>query len=151
MAGQVLVAHGPAHAARGTCEVAVAVGDGRDLVAQGTRKRFAAIQRFEAGKFLGTRFDAVGQLQQQARALHRRGLAPGVERAVGGRHRLVHLIDRRFAKRDQHLAGRRIEHLFGLAFAGEEGAVDQQFGGQCDVGHGGLLQREVGSSARVSR
>ena len=54
---------------------------------------------------------------------------------------------------DQQLAGGRVQHLLGFALAADEGAVDQQFGGQVDVGHGVLLagcfQRCTGSSARV--
>jgi hypothetical protein len=140
-------------AARRAGEVAEAVGDGRDLVAQRACIGLAAVQRLEARELLGARLDRVGQPQQQARALHRRRLAPGVEGAVRGRHGLVHLLDRGLGQRHQQLAGGRVQHLLGVALAAHEGTVDQQLGGQGDVGHAVLLeasgQRCAGSSARV--
>ena len=121
----IFARHGAMHVAHGAGKEAEAVGDRRDLVLEHADPRLAAIQRFERGERLGIAVDGVGELQQQRRALGRRGARPGLERLRGGFHRRVDLRGRRVGKLDDGLLGLGIDHGFWRFGAVDEFRADQ--------------------------
>ena len=126
--GQVFARHRAGHAAGRSSKKTEAVDDGRNLVFQCARIRFATVERFEARKLLGALLNRIGHFQQQARSLHWRGLAPAVERPAGAEHGLVDLLEGGLGHLHDHFARGRVEHALGLALTGHELAVDEQLG-----------------------
>ncbi|MDT4881289.1 hypothetical protein FQZ97_1171330 [compost metagenome] len=72
--------------------------------------------------------DLVGQLEQQGGALFRRGLRPGREGGIGGLHGGIDLGRAGLGDFHQGGAQGRVEHGEARAFAGDQLAVDQEFG-----------------------
>ncbi|MCY1442122.1 hypothetical protein D9M71_584710 [compost metagenome] len=128
MAGQVFASGGPAHAAAGAGEEAEHVGDGRQLVVQGSGVGLAAVLRFQAGQFLCVGVYLVRQLQQQGGAVLGRGLRPGREGGIGGTHGGVDLGRAGLGDLHQGGAQGRVEYGEAGAFTGDELAVDQELG-----------------------
>jgi hypothetical protein len=126
--GEVLARDRSGHRPAGAREVPEHVGDRRDLVTERGRVRLAAIERLELGVRLTVGLDAIGEPQEQCRAVFRRRARPRIERSVRGLHRGVDLASRRFGHPREHLAGRGVQHLFDLALARDESAVDQELG-----------------------
>ncbi|MNP71411.1 hypothetical protein D3C76_1677960 [compost metagenome] len=72
-------------------------------------QRLAAVQGFEAGEQVGVFFDGVGDIEQQVRALLRRGPRPAGEGAVRGENSGFDLFGAGFGDVRQHFAGGRVE------------------------------------------
>jgi hypothetical protein len=127
-AGEVFSRHGTGHRPARAGEESEHVGNGRDLVAERGRVGFAAVERLEPGVCRAVGLDAIGQLEQQRSAVLRRGARPCIECGIRRLHRGVDLAARRLGHFREHLAGRGVEHLFDLALACDELAVDQEPG-----------------------
>ena len=125
MAGQIFAGHRAMHVAHRAGEEAEAVDDRRDLVVQHADPRLAAVQRFERGEGLGLALDGVGELQQERRALGRRGARPGLEGLRGRIDRRVDLRRRGLGQLDDSLLGLGIEHGFRRFGAVDEVRADQ--------------------------
>ena len=87
MAGHVFAGNRPVHIAHGAGKEPETVRHRRHFILENADARLAAIQRLERGEGLGLSVDGVGELQQQGRALGRRGARPGVEGLRRGVHR----------------------------------------------------------------
>lgn len=117
-------------AAHGTGEEAEYVDRRAQVVLTGQVQGFAAVQGFEAGEQVGLFFDGVGNVQQQVRALLRRGPRPTGERTMGREDRGFDLLGAGFGDVRQHLAGGRIEDRFDKTLTRDQFAIDQQRGEQ---------------------
>ena len=138
--GKVFARNGTCQGPTGAGEEAEHVGDRGDLVVERGRQRLAAVLRFHFREPSAIGLDAVRELQQEVRAVLRRSASPARERRVSRFHRHVDLGARRFGNAGQHLAGGRVQHVFDLAFACDEFAVDQESGlhGCAPVREGGV-------------
>ena len=88
-------------------------------------ERLALVERDVACDRLGALAGQVGDAAQDAAALERRGVPPGLERALRGRERAVEVGRVRVRQAADRLAGRRVEHvLLAAPVALDELAVD---------------------------
>ena len=125
VARHIFAGHGAMHVAHGAGKEAEAVDDRRHLVLQHADARLAAVQRFERGEGFGIALDGVGELQQERRALGRRGARPGLERLLGRIHRRVDLRGRGIGELDDGLLGLGVDHGFRRFGAVDEFRADQ--------------------------
>ncbi|MNX53469.1 hypothetical protein D3C86_841650 [compost metagenome] len=119
VARQVFAAELAGLATHGTGEEAEHVDRGIEVILTGQVQRLAAVHGFEAGQQVGVFFDGVGDVQQQVRALLRRGPRPTGESAVGGEDGGFDLFGAGFGDLREDFAGGRIDDGFGTALPGD--------------------------------
>ena len=109
-------------------EEAEHVRHGGDLIGQNQALGLAAIERLQPTELHRARVDAIGEREQQSRAILGRGAPPRAKGPVRRGHRRRDLRHRRPRHPGDDLACRRIEHTLDLALPGHELAIDEKVG-----------------------
>ena len=133
--------------AGGAGEEADLVGHRRDLLRCRQLLRLARVLRLDVDKLVGALLDRVGDPQQRALALARRGVTPALERARGVLERRVDVgLPRQCGVRED-LAGARIGQLGGLPVGGGDALAVDEVG---DLDHRSSCEWQRGSLGATS-
>lgn len=122
-------------AAHGAGEETEHVRHDGQFVQQHGVERLAAVVRLQASEHVRQGIDALGELEQQGRAILGRRLRPGVEGRIRALHRGMDLGAAGLGNSHQDVALGRVVHRVALAFAGHQGTIDQKFGLHIDSRH----------------
>ena len=117
----VLARGAPFHRPSGSGEEAELIHHRRDLLVEHRLPRLAGVPGLPVGDLLGPLLERVGELQQQLLALRRRRVLPGLERLARRLHGPVDVLLGGDGRVRDHLAGRGVDHVLGLAL----GRIDE--------------------------
>jgi hypothetical protein len=96
------------------------VDGGRQLFARGQRAGLAGVLALDVDELVGPRLHGVGELQQRALPLRRRGVAPVLERRRGGPHGAVDIGRAGHRRGREDLAGGGVNEVGVAAIGGRD-------------------------------
>ena len=101
------------------------VGNRRDFIIEGCRKRLAGVVGFQFGEGGAVRFDAIGKAQQHGGSVLGDHLRPGRRCSLRRGHRRIHLGETGFRDLGNAAAARGIQNPLDRALTRNQRSVDQ--------------------------